>query len=210
MAEKPITYALTTKARVKDRLGISASNLDTLIDRIIAGVTDLIEGECGGRRFLETTYTNEVYTIFNTNQKYLALNHVPVGTVTGVQYRAGLKSNPNWTSFATDDWELSEDGKSGLLRIWGLSGGINAIRVSYTAGYKIDFPNAGETSSVTHNLPFDLSDLAERLTVKIFKRREHEGKASEGFEGTTITWKDLLDDIDKQVISRYKRLPTFV
>lgn len=210
MSEKPITYALTTKARVKDRLGMSEDGFDTVIDRMIAAVTDLVENLCGGRRFLRTTYTNEVITIHNAHQKILAVRHVPLVSVSSLQYRAGLKSNPNYTDFNTDDWEILNDGRSGLIRVWGLSADINFIRISYVAGYLIDFPNAGETSTVTHGLPYDLSDLAERLVVKFFKRREHEGKASEAFEGGTTAWKDLLDPIDKQVIARYRRTPQFI
>lgn len=210
MSEKPITYGLTTKARVKDRLSISEANFDTLLDRLIAGVTDLIEGECGKRRFLRTTYTNEIVTIFNAHQKILTTKHIPLISISSLQYRAGLKSSPNYTDFNNDDWEILDDGSSGLVRVWGLSADINFVRISYIAGYLIDFANAGETTTVTHTLPYDLSDLAERLTIKLFKRREHEGKLSEAFEGATVAWKDLLDDIDKQIISRYKRLPSFV
>src|SRR3990167_3667695 len=122
-------YALTDSDRVKSRLGITGTAFDTVITIIIAGVTDLIEGECGGIRFKETTYTNEVYSIYGANQKFIQLKQAPVGTVTAVQYRAGLKSDPNWTDFATDDWDLVGDGGSGLIRVYGLSSGINAVRV---------------------------------------------------------------------------------
>jgi hypothetical protein len=68
---------------------------------------------------------------------------------------------------------------------------------------------AGGTASA-HTLPFDLSDLAERLVTKIFKKRNDEGKLSESFSGATVQWKELLDDIDVKVINRYKRVPQFV
>lgn len=210
MSEKPITYALTTKGRVKDRLGLKEANFDTLLDRLIAGVTDYIEAECGGRRFLRTTYTNEVITIFNSQQKILPVKHIPLVSISSLQYRTGLKSNPNYTNFNNNDWEILGDGSSGLVRVWGLSADINFVQITYIGGYLIDFPNAGDQSNITHNLPYDLSDLAERLTIKRFKKREHEGKASEGFEGGTVTWKELLDDDDKATITRYKRLPQFV
>lgn len=208
MSENPIAYAITTKARVKDLIGLDNANHDTNLDRIIGAVTDFLEGECGGRRFKEATYTNELHTIYNIGQKYLQLKNIPVGTVTALQYRAGLKSDPNWTDFATDDWELVNDGASGMIAVIGIPTGVNLIRVSYTGGYKIDFANVG---SATHTLPLDLSNLAERLTVKIFKRRENEGKISEAFEGGTVQWDKLLaDDFDKGIIARYRRVPQFV
>ena len=100
-----VAYALTNSDRVKSLLGITGTAFNTVIDIIISGVTDLIEGECGGRRFLRTTYTNEVHTIRNRNQRYLPVKHAPIGTVTGVQYRTGLKSSPDWTNFAFNPLE---------------------------------------------------------------------------------------------------------
>lgn len=207
MSESVISYGLTTKARVKDRINISTANHDALIDRLISGVTDLIEGECGGRRFKRSTYTNEIITIRNANQRFLLLKNTPIISVSSLQYRTGLKSNPNYTDFNNDDWEIVNDGASGMIEVYGLSRDVNFIRISYVAGYLIDFDTAG---SATHTLPFDLSDLAERLTIKLFKRREHEGKSSETFESGTVQWKDLIDPIDRAVINRYSRIPQFV
>jgi len=208
MSEVIASYALTTVARVKDRLNMSESNLDTVLARIISGVTDLIEGECGGRRFLETTYTNEIVTIFNKNQKMLGLKNFPISSISSLQYRTGLKSNPNYTDFNTDDWEILGDGASGLIRVYGLFNEVNALRMTYVAGYKISWDNVGNVA--IHNLPADLSDLCERLTIKLFKKREQEGKTSETFEGATVTYEDLINDADKRIIARYRRLPAFV
>lgn len=207
MSEKPISYGLTSKGRVKDRLGLTVASVDTIIDRLIAAVTDYIEGECGSRRFLRTTYTNELITIRNSGQKFLAVKHTPLVSISSLQYRTGLKSNPNYTDFNTDDWEIVNDGGSGLIRVYGLSEDINFARISYIAGYLIDFDNAG---TATHTLPYDLSDLAERLVVKLFKKREHDGVANETSAASSVTWKEFLDDVDKQVIARYRRLPEFV
>ena len=207
-AEKIVPYALTSINRVKDRLSLSEPNFDVVLGRIISGVTDFIEGECGGRRFLSTTYTNQVITIFNLNQRMLALKNFPITAITSVQYRTGTKSNPNYTEFSDDDWEIIDDGSAGLVRVFGLTQEVNAIRISYTGGYKINWEKAGDVT--LHNLPADLSDLAERLTVKIFKKRDHEGKLSETFEGSTVTYGDLLDDDTKAIINRYRRLPQFV
>jgi hypothetical protein len=206
MAELVVDYALTTKDRIKDRLGITGANFDTLIDRLISAMTDFIEGECN-RRFKETTYTNEIYSVYGENPKYIFLKQAPVSSLTSLQYRAGTPSNPNWTNFIVDDYELLEDGKSGIVRIYNLPTGINVVRATYTAGYKIDFANAG---SQAHTLPFDISDLCERLVVKEFKKRDAEGKASESFEGGTTNWRELLEEADKLIINRYRRPAPFV
>ena len=46
-------YALTSLQRVKDRLGLTSSGFDSLLERLINASTDLIESYCG-RRFKET------------------------------------------------------------------------------------------------------------------------------------------------------------
>ncbi len=208
MAEAAYAHALTTQQRIKDRLAITGANFDSLFLRLINAVTDFIEGECGGRRFLETVYTSEVYSVHARKQEYVLLKQSPVSVLTSAQYRAGTPSTPNWTSFIVDEYELLEDGKSGLVRIYGgVPYGTNAVRFTYTAGYKIDFPNFG---TATHTLPADLTDLCERLVTKLFKKREAEGKAVENFEGGGATWKELLDESDQAIIARYRRLPAFV
>jgi hypothetical protein len=170
-------------------------------------VTDFIEGECN-RRFKETTYTNEVYSIQGQGNNFLNLKQSPVSSVTSLQYRAGLKSNPNWTEFAADDWELLEDGVSGIIELHGsFPQGGNGIRASYVAGYKINFSNYGDMN--THTLPADLTDLTERLAIKLFKRRESEGKEREVMGNSMTIWKDLLGPEDQETINKYRRVNFF-
>lgn len=201
MAESILSYALTTVARVKTRMSIDASGFDTLLLYLINSVTDLVEGECN-RRFKETTYTNEIYSIGGSG--LLILKQAPVSTVTSIQYRAGLKSNPTWTDFAADDWELLEDGSTGIIEFHGSSSrGVNNLRATYVAGYKINFTNYGDTN--THTLPADLTDLVERIVVKLFKRREAEGKSQDSFNNGSITWKDTLSAEDQSTLAKYRR-----
>jgi hypothetical protein len=205
MAEAILAYALTTVARVKTRLTITVNNHDTPLLYLINSVTDFIEGECN-RRFKETTYTNEVYS--PQGGRFIVLKQSPVSSISSVQYRVGLKSNPTWTDFNADDWELMEDGQSGMIEAHGILHGTNLFRVTYVAGYKINFTNYGDNN--THTLPADITDLCERLVVRWFKRRESGGKQSEGLQGGSINWKDELDSEDKATLARYKRIPNFV
>ena len=207
MAESLLSYALTTVARVKARLTITVSAHDTILLYLINSVTDFIEGECN-RRFKETTYTNEVYSIPNAGNGFLVLKQSPVSAVSSLQFRAGLKSNPNWTEFVTDTWELMEDGAPGIIQIYGaFIQGLNSVRATYTAGYKINFSNYGDLT--THTLPADLTDLAERLVVKSFKRRESEGKEREVMANSMTIWKDLLGPEDWDTINKYRRVNFF-
>ena len=212
MAEQAVPYALTTKARVKDRLQITATSFEALFDRLISSATDLIESMTN-RRFKSTTYTNEVYSVYGANPQHIFLRQAPVTALTSFQFRTGTPSNPSWTNFILDTYELLQDGASGIIKVYGgvggiyggFSGGVNSVRATYAAGYLIDFANAG---SATHTLPFDLSDLCERLVIKLFKRRESEGKLNEAYDGGSVTWKSLFDEEDKLTIAKYRREPT--
>lgn len=201
------TRALTTVARVKARLSIDNASLDTLIERLIMGVTDHLESLCN-RKFAETTYTNEVYSVHSRGIDMLALKQTPVTALASLQYRAGQPSVPAWTSFGINEYELMNDGKSGLIRIYGgIRGGVNTMRATYTAGYKIDWTNP---TTASHTLPFDVSDMAERLVTKRLKKRDHEGKLNESFDGGTVTWDAFVDKDDREIVNRYTRLPSFV
>lgn len=208
MAEQIYPHALTTVQRIKDRLSITANGFDALLLRLINSITDVIESDCN-RHFKETTYSNEIYSIHGNHQEYLFLNNIPVTAITSFQYRLGLKSNPSWTDFLADQWELLEDGGSGIIRVyaplwkWG-----NAVKISYTAGFKISWADYGDTSK--HNLPADLTEACERLVVRLFKRREAEGKSQENFNGAVVNWKADIDSDIADILAGYKRVPQFV
>lgn len=204
-----ISHALTNLDRVKSRLGITATGFDTLLEELINSITDWIEGECGERRFKETTYTNEIHDgskpveIEEGRKKYLILKCAPITALTSFQYNGGTISLPSWTNFIANDYQLLD--KEGMIYVFGsLPRGFRNIRVTYIAGYKIDFVN--ETDATKHNLPFDVSNLAERLVVKEFKRREEVGKSGESMGDATINWFDHLEEEDKAVLARYRRI----
>jgi Phage gp6-like head-tail connector protein len=121
------------------------------------------------------------------------------------QWRAGTPSNPNWTSFIQDQYELDQMGRSGIIRVYGSIPGLynNMIRATYVAGFPIDWQNAGNGGS--HQLPSDLTDTCENIVVRTFKRRMLDGKASEAIQGATTAWRNALDDHDLNVIANYSR-----
>lgn len=125
------------------------------------------------------------------------------------QWRSGTPSNPAWTAFITDQFELDQQGYAGIVRVYGVMPTIysNMLRATYVAGYPVDFDNAGD--GITHQLPSDLTNTCENVAVRIFKRLELSGKASEGIAGASTTWRNDLDQMDKDTIDRYTRLTTF-
>lgn len=197
-------YAITSLDRVKAKLTINNTGFDTILSELISGVTDFIETLCD-RRFKQTTYTQELYNGSNldgTPKNWLLLNNAPLTAApASFQYRTGSKSNAVWVDFQVDTYQ--EILNTGVIRV-NMPSGYQNIRVTYTAGYLIDFANE---FSATHTLPFDLSDLADRLVTKLFKKRLSEGRESDSFNQSTIKWStDMLNDMDKTIIANYSRM----
>ena len=216
-------YALTTLERVKTRLEITTTSWDTFLERLINSVTDYIEGQCGlarGHHFVTTEYFNEIYSVMTGRQTYLILRAAPVTVLTKFEYRAGTVTNPAWTSFIPDQFELKNpqptpndtDGTkmwwpSGIVRVYGVLPRLmdNMLRVTYTAGYAVDWSN--EADSTKHFLPADISELADDLVVRWYKRRELAGQTGQTLEGQTVTgWRNELDKDDLDTITRNKRV----
>lgn len=194
-----ISTALTTVARVKSRLEIQSgvTTWDALIAELINGATEYIQGECSGRVFLSATYTQESYDV-EPGQRTVYLRNFPVASISAIQYRAGTISNPSWTSVPVDDYQLLDGGRMGALDLLPSAHGNNALRVTYTAGYVGGF-------GVGHTLPYELSDLCERLAAKAFKARQSEGKSAEASQEVSTSWSRNLSTDDRGIIRRYNR-----
>ncbi len=143
------TYALTTVADVKESLGIASSNhdFDNLIIRKINQATGMIERFCG-RRFKQTTYTDQIYN--GTNGDQLVLKQRPV--VGDVVLKA-RDTSLNQADFTTVDTELVYvDAESGVLDLlFRAVGKWGRYAVTYTAGYNV--------------IPDDLAEACVSLTA---------------------------------------------
>lgn len=148
-------------------------------------------------------------TSITTNQGASVTQTAAILEVSGLisfQWRAGTPSNPSWTDFIQDQFELEEQGYAGIVRVYGAMPAIysNMLRANYVAGYALDWQNAG--NGTTHQLPADLSECCENIVIRQFKRRELAGKSSESMQGATISFRNTLDDFDQQTIQKYTRI----
>lgn len=198
-----VAHALTTTAKVKTYLGISSSDYDTVIDAAVSYATDVIEGYCGNRRFKRTTYANEVYDA--DGQRDLLLKQWPASAVTAVEYRAGSVSSPSWTAFSADEYLTYLE--SGIVSFLApLPRVRQGVRVSYSAGFLIDFTQ--ENTSASHNLPFDLCLVATELAAKLYEGRKALGVTTMATEGQSVTFADAqsaLTPSHKTILKRYQR-----
>lgn len=207
--------ATATAAGVALTITDQPVNYDALLTRMINSVSDYVARECGRPHgFIQRTYMNETYSISNPRQSFLILRNTPVFSISSFQWRAGTPTNPSWTDFIADQYELVDPETDpitntvwypkGMVRVYGVLPRIysNMIRVTYIAGYPVNWANAGDHS--THLLPDDLTALAENLVVRRFKRRQLAGMSSQGLEGANHSWRNEIDAEDIDVINQYK------
>lgn len=138
----------------------------------------------------------------------ITTGYFQVNGLISLQWRAGTPSTPSWTDFINDQYELVNDGKPGIVRVYGVIPRLyeNMIRATYYAGYPVDWANAG--NETTHQLPADISNTVENLVVRTFKRRMLAGKSSESLNGANVSWNKEIDDDDRAVIGHYRRMPS--
>lgn len=199
MATVP-TNALTTRTKVKSYMGITDASSDTIIDELIGGITAFIGNYCGGRNFLSTSYV-EIYDTYRGRHK-IFLKQIPVISISAVEYRSGTPSSPVWVTYSADGYlsYLNE----GYIRFYGSLPEIaQGMRISYQAGYLIDFANE---YSATHTLPEDLTIAANEMIATILNTRKSGGITNETTEGQSITYdyKKGLTDTVKTTLDAYK------
>jgi hypothetical protein len=189
---------------------------DAVLVRLINWATNYINNECGRFSFVQQTYVNDTYSIDNARQSFLLLRNAPVFSLTSLQWRAGTPSNPSWTDFIADQYELVDPRTdpisgtvwypSGEVRVYGVLPRLysNMIRATYVAGYPINWANPEDHN--THWLPGDITNVCENLVVRRFKRRQLAGQGSQSLEGATTSWRNSLDQEDLDVLGQYRQL----
>ena len=187
---------------------------DAVLIRLINWATNYLQNECG-RSFVQQSYVNDTYSI-DGRQNFLSLRNTPVFSISSFQWRAGTPSNPSWTDFIADQYELVDPRTdpvsgtvwypSGEIRVYGVLPGLmsNSIRVSYVAGYPVNWANPEDHN--THWLPGDITNVCENLVVRRFTRRAFGGKSSQSLDGANVSWRNTLDIEDQDVIGQYRQI----
>ena len=212
-----VPYSLTTKASVKQFLGITDASQDALLESLIDGVTDTVELLMGGRRIKETTHTDEVH---DGGHDKVFLKNWPIAETPTiiVERRTGTITDPKFEAFDADDFVVYFD--AGYIQFFGrtagnhfhnndrellatptLSAGHRNIRATYKAGFA--------------TIPFDLELLANQMVASAFNRSKSIGIKKESVEGASVeyfgeqqssqTHTSLLTLEQKAVINKYRR-----
>lgn len=192
--------ALSTLARVKLYLGIGSDKYDGLLTMLLNDATGFIERFCK-RSFLSQTYTSEVYDGSGTDT--IVLNQFPVTAVSAFQYRDYEDNTDQWSSFdSTDEFRWFEDGRIQLIA-GKFSETPKKYRVTYVAGYKIDFDN--ENNPSLHTLPFEIEAACLKIVGAVFNTRRLEGLESESIGDSSVKVKMAVfnDPEIKGILEKY-------
>lgn len=169
----------------------------------VAGVLYFKNPLPSGKRNIRITYTGGFsgYSLGVSN--FWFFNVVPTGAVNG--------SNRTFT--------LPETASQIIVYVDGMREA--SANVTFTAGtdtftlavgrepytsIAVDYTRAVQAEDADFNLPLDLVEVCEVAVVRKFKRRESEGKTTESFQESSITWmEDEFTRDERAVIMNYRR-----
>ena len=199
-----LIYALTTAAKLKTYLDISASTWDTLLGDIIDEATDWIENYIGNRRLLCDTTKNGTpieYTEYynGTGKKILQLRKWPVISITSLSYATGDLNNPTWNALSAASEYKADPTTGEVFLSAAIPAGIQNIKVVYKGGYV----GSGSNGVL---IPAELELACLKLAAKEFNKRKSQGFTNESVGGASIAWNEDLDHGIKKILDRYKRL----
>jgi len=209
LLNNPTQKALTTLARLKAFLGTSGDSKDTMYTILINQATGFIE-RYTKRRLLTQTYTNEEYD--GTGTGTLVLRQFPVTAFTKLEVNTSGDSSDAWQEADGNTYHWYEDGRVVLVgptdNFLSQYGGKfvcepNKYRVTYTAGYKIDFDNENDTTR--HTLPQELEYACMQLTGGYVNNSKGLGLSSAKVGDVAMTFRQGVSDSPeiKEILGKY-------
>jgi len=186
------THALMTLEDMKVYLKEDGDKHDQIINTLINSVSLAFEGECGGRIFIEATYT--ALYLDGTGTRMLFIPHYPITSITTV-----TEDDVDLTEGNDEDYVIyGNEGEGYLWRANGVwSKGLKNIKLtSLKAGYALA------------SVPSDLKLAAMIMIEKEFQKHLNKAGAEETrvFPDASITWNFSQDEYVKKTLAKYRRL----
>lgn len=207
-----VQKALSTLSRAKAYLEISGDSKDTIVTLALNHATDAIEGFCK-RHFLRQTYTNEIYD--GSGGDTLVLRNWPVSSVSSLQVNTSGDSTESWNTIESSRYHVYEDGRivlAGGRANFSAGDSPNFIdapkkyRVTYVAGYLIDFDQ--ENTVASHTLPAELEYACLKLTSAIVNTRKNEGLQNVRVGDLSMSFRsDIMTDPElKEILTKHQAI----
>jgi hypothetical protein len=165
--------SLTSLSAVKQFKGVTATDHDSELLRLIGAVDAFVARYCG--RVLESTTLTE-YQSGEDGQTRLFLREYPVTAITSI-HDDPLRTYGAATQLSTSDYVLT-DPQAGIVDLDGtsFSAGINNIRVIYTAGYAATAPERALLEQAAIELVWLARDKGDKALLGVRSRSIADGR----------------------------------
>jgi len=175
---------IATLDDVKDRLGLSDTDHDSVINQIITGVEGVFNSHCSRKLLLNSAAVTEYYT---GQGPYLQVNRYPITAITSIKIGYDYDFDSATALTLNTDYRLINGGAKGIIY---RSNNIDwpdtpdCVQLIYTGGYCSAGQTAGDGEFA---MPADLREAAIEQACFIFKRRDDIGLSGVGFQGGSIS-----------------------
>lgn len=196
-----------TLADVKDRLGITETDNDFLVNRIIAGLEEIFNAYTRRKLLVTAADVTEYYTA-ESGEKYLHLRRYPSVSITSIKESFDYEFDSTQAQIADTDYRLVRGGKNGILL--SLLGDWFAVEDGIQVIYRGGYCSAGVTPNSLIGelaLPSDIREAAILQASFVFKRKDDIGLTSVSFDSGSISKygpMELLPMV-KQILDKYRR-----
>ena len=189
---KDAIHDLISLKDMKAYLKEEGDKQDPILEILISSLSRAFEAECGGRVFIEATYTT-MY-LDGTGNKMLLIPHYPITSITSVHEDDILLT-------VGSDYDYVIYGDEGQGYLWR----VNGVWAEGVKNIKLTSLKAGYTLAT---VPADLKLAAMIMIEKEFQKHLNKAGAEETrvFPDASITWNFGQDDYVKKVLRKYRRM----
>jgi hypothetical protein len=194
---------ICTLTDVRDRLGISDTEHDAAINRIISGLESIFDGHTKRKLLVNAADVTEYFSACGNR---LQFNRYPVVSITSIKQAIDYDFDSADALTADSDYRLLANGRNGIIYRMLISWFEvpDSIQVVYRGGYC----SAGQTPGTgEYALPADLREAAIEQASFFFKRRDDLGLAGVSFEGGSISKFSSMDLLPmvKKILDNYRK-----
>lgn len=198
-----VVARICTLADVKERLGLSDTDHDIAINRIVLGLEEVFNSYTSRELIVNAADVTEYYTGCSPE---LQLLRFPVVGITSIKESAVYDFDSATALVENAGYRIVRQGKNGILHhiFSNWLGAVDGIQVIYRGGYCAagQSPGTGEFA-----LPADLREAAIEQASFLFKRRDDLGLSGVSSQGGSISKFSAIDLLPmvKKILDKYRR-----
>lgn len=189
------THAILSLEDMKEYLKEDGDSHDPIIETLINAISIAFESACGGRVFIEATYST-LY-LNGTGNKMLYVPHYPITSISTVHEDDVLLTGGSDYDVSYDYVIYGDEGEGYLWKAGTWSEGLKNVKLtSLKAGYTLA------------TIPDDLKLAAMVMVEKEFQKHLNKAGAEEVrvFPEASITWNFGQDQFVKNTLRKYRRM----